>query len=165
MIERALRGVSRAGLRVFFRARDVAGLENVPAEGPVLLVANHTNAFVDALVVAAAVPRRVTLTAKSTLFGKPILSSILRGLGAIPLHRRQDRGEGVDPAANVEALAECRRRLAGGDAICLFPEGVSHSDPRLRPLRTGAARIALDFVEQEGRPLAIVPVGLDSEAK
>ena len=85
MIERALRGVSRAGLRAFFRARDVAGLENVPAVGPVLLVANHTNAFVDALVVAAAVPRRVTLTAKSTLFGKPILSSILRGLGAIPL--------------------------------------------------------------------------------
>ena len=88
MIERALRGVSRAGLFVFFRARDVAGLENVPAEGPVLLVPNHTNAFVDALVVAAAVPRRVTLTAKSTLFGKPVLRSVLRGIGAIPMHRR-----------------------------------------------------------------------------
>jgi 1-acyl-sn-glycerol-3-phosphate acyltransferase len=165
MIAGWLRGVSRAGLRVFFRARDVAGLENVPAEGPLLLVPNHTNAFVDALVVAAAVPRRVTLTAKSTLFGQPVLSSILRGLGAIPLHRRQDRDQGADPSANVEALAECRRRLSSGDAICLFPEGVSHSDPGLRPLRTGAARIALDFVEHEERPLAIVPVGLDYEAK
>ncbi|HKD19607.1 MAG TPA: lysophospholipid acyltransferase family protein [Thermoanaerobaculia bacterium] len=165
MIERALRGVSRAGLFVFFRARDVAGLENVPAEGPVLLVPNHTNAFVDALVVAAALPRRVTLTAKSTLFAQPVLSSILRGLGAIPLHRRQDREQGADPSANIEALVECRRRLSRGDAICLFPEGVSHSDPSLRPLRTGAARIALDFVEQESRTLAIVPVGLHYEAK
>jgi 1-acyl-sn-glycerol-3-phosphate acyltransferase len=165
VIERALRGVSRAGLSVFFRARDVAGLENVPAKGPVLLVPNHTNAFVDALVVAAAVPRRVTLTAKSTLFGVPVLSSILRGLGAIPLHRRQDREQGADPSANREALAECRRRLSLGDALCLFPEGVSHSDPSLRPLRTGAARVALDFVEEESRTLTIVPVGLHYEAK
>ena len=165
MIERALRGVSRAGLFVFFRARDVAGLENVPAEGPVLLVSNHTNAFVDALVVAAAVRRRVTLTAKSTLFGQPVLRSILRGIGAIPMHRRQDRDQGADPSANVEALAECRRRLALGEALCIFPEGVSHSDPSLRPLRTGAARIALDFVQGESRSLAIVPVGLHYEAK
>jgi glycerol-3-phosphate O-acyltransferase / dihydroxyacetone phosphate acyltransferase len=165
MIERVLRWVSRSGLFVFFRARDVAGLENVPAEGPVLLVPNHTNAFVDALVVAAAVRRRVTLTAKSTLFGQPVLRSILRGIGAIPMHRRQDRDQGADPSANVEALAECRRRLARGEALCIFPEGVSHSDPSLRPLRTGAARIALDFVQGESRSLAIVPVGLHYEAK
>lgn len=160
-----LRGFSRLGLLAFFRRVDVAGRENVPASGPVLLAPNHFNAFVDALVVLATVPRPVSLTAKSTLFGYPVLRSILRAVGAIPLHRRQDRAEGADPAANVASLAECGRRLDSGGAICIFPEGVSHSDVRLRPLRTGAARIAFDFTDAGGAPLSIVPVGLHYEAK
>jgi glycerol-3-phosphate O-acyltransferase / dihydroxyacetone phosphate acyltransferase len=162
---RTLRAFSRAGLAAFFRRLEVGGREHLPADGPVLLVPNHTNAFVDALVVVAVVPRRVTLTAKSTLFGHPVLRVLLKAVGAIPLHRRQDRSEGADPSANVDALSECRRRLARGDAVCIFPEGVSHSDSRLRPLKTGAARIALDADLEGSMPLVIIPVGLHYEAK
>jgi 1-acyl-sn-glycerol-3-phosphate acyltransferase len=165
MIWRLVREVWRAALGVFFRHIDVEGLENIPREGPVLLVPNHTNAFVDAFLVTAAVPRRVTLTAKSTLFAQPGLRLLLRAVNAVALHRVQDRGLGADPAANVAALAECRRRLQQGDAVCIFPEGVSHSDAQLRPLRTGAARLALDFIDSGGRDLQVVPVGLVYEAK
>lgn len=167
MIFRLLRLSWRAALAAFFRRIDVEGLENVPREGPLLLVPNHTNAFVDAFLVTYVVPRRVTITAKSTLFGHPVLRLIAWAADAIPLHRRQDRDLGADPRSNLESLAACRERLArgSGGAVCIFPEGVSHSDPQLRPLRTGAARLALDFIDNEGRPLSIVPVGLHYESK
>src|SRR5262249_31683260 len=67
MIWQTLRTAWRLGLAAFFRRIEVAGLENVPSDGAVLLVPNHTNAFVDAFLLATVVPRRITLTAKSTL--------------------------------------------------------------------------------------------------
>jgi glycerol-3-phosphate O-acyltransferase / dihydroxyacetone phosphate acyltransferase len=165
MIWRALRLTWRLALAAFFRRIDVEGRENLAPAGPLLLVPNHTNAFVDAFLVATVVPRRVTLTAKSTLFGHPALRPLLWAADAVALHRQQDRSQGADPTANVGALAECRRRLSQGSAICIFPEGISHSDAHLRQLRTGAARVALDFIDEGGRALSIAPVGLHYEAK
>lgn len=170
MIFRLLRLAWRAALAAYFRRIEVESLENVPREGPLLLVPNHTNAFVDAFLVTSVVPRPVTITAKSTLFAHPALRLIAWAADAIPLHRRQDRGLGADPRSNLESLAACRERLGRGTggAICIFPEGVSHSDAQLRPLRTGAARVALDFIsgtDPKARPLSIVPVGLHYESK
>jgi hypothetical protein len=56
------------------------------------------------------------------------------------------------------------RALAAGDAICIFPEGVSHSEGRLVPLRTGAARMALS-AERAGTRVNLVPVGLNFDRK
>lgn len=164
MIYRVMRALWRAALFGFFRRIDAQGVGNVPAAGPVLFVANHTNAFVDPLLVLTRVRRPVTLTAKSTLRRNPLLRVLMRALDVVELHRAQDVEQGADPAKNVDALAEVRRRLAAGGAVCIFPEGVSHSDPALRPFHTGAARVALDFVEQHPT-LLVIPVGIHFEAK
>ena len=68
---------------------------------------------------------------------------------------------------NDDSFARCRAELAAGGALALFPEGVSHSDPQLRPLKTGAARIALSAeAEHDGKlGVTIVPVGLYYERK
>jgi 1-acyl-sn-glycerol-3-phosphate acyltransferase len=161
---RVLRAAWRASLGAFFRRVDVDGLERVPISGPTLLVANHSNAFVDGLLVMTRVPRPVSLTAKSTLRKNPLLRPLIAGMRVVELHRAGD--EGADTGRNVDALAECRRRLAEGGAVCIFPEGISHSDAGMRPFKTGAARVALDFVkENPGVPLAVVPVGLHYDAK
>jgi hypothetical protein len=78
------------------------------------------------------------------------------------VYRRRD--EGVDASKNVETFAEVERALAAGDAVCVFPEGISHSTGRLEPLRTGAARMALG-AERRGVSIAIVPVGLNFDRK
>jgi glycerol-3-phosphate O-acyltransferase/dihydroxyacetone phosphate acyltransferase len=87
---------------------------------------------------------------------------VLKGAGAIPVYRRLDQG--VDPSRNTETFAAVDRALAAGQAICIFPEGVSHSAGRLVPLRTGAARMAL-AAERQGIPVQLVAVGLNFDRK
>lgn len=167
MIYRVMRALWRAALFAFFRRIEVQGRANVPRRGPVLIVANHTNAFVDPLLVLTRLERPVTLTAKSTLRKNPLLGPLIRALHVIEFHRSQDVAEGADPAKNDAALDACARRLSEGGCIVIFPEGVSHSDPAMRPFRTGAARIALAYVDAHpaGPPLTLVPTGLHFEAK
>lgn len=165
MIYRLLRLYWRAAVGVFFRRVEVEGSENVPASGPVILVSNHTNALVDPLIILLQLRRRVTLTAKSTLRRDPLLAFVMRAMKIVAFHRPQDRKEGAEPVKNVDALAECRRRLGRGAAIVIFPEGVSHSDPSMRRFKTGAARLALDYCDERDDGLKVVPVGLHFERK
>ncbi len=149
-------------LGVFFRRMEVDGLENIPQSGPVIFLPNHINALVDALVVLKYVQRPVSLTAKSTLSEYPLVGYLMRSAKVIRFYRKQDEKLGADRTRNERALAECRRRLNLGGALCIFPEGQSHSDPGIRSFRWGAARLALDFTESEtpAEPLKLVPVGL-----
>lgn len=154
--------MAHLALMVFFRQIEVDGSENVPERGPVLLVPNHSNALVDPLLLVIALRRRVTMTAKNVLAKNPLLGFLMSGLGVITFHRREDAGKGSEPRQNVRSLQRCREVLVGGGALCIFPEGVSHSDPKMRPFRTGPARIALDLLEENSlnRQLRMVPVGL-----
>ncbi len=152
----------RVVLKLFFRRIEVDGRSNVPAVGPLLLVSNHTNAFVDPLLPVITLRRPIRVTAKNVLAKNPLLGLLMRGLGVITFHRREDVGKGADVKENRTSLEACRAVLRKGEALCIFPEGMSHSDPSLRAFRTGAARIALDFVRDDGNPgrLQIVPIGL-----
>src|SRR5205809_6433662 len=155
----------RVVLRIFFRRIEVSGTDSVPRVGPVIFVLNHPNGLVDPAFLLCLAPRRVSLLAKAPLFRMPVIGSFCRAFDAIPVHRRQD--EGFDPAQNRETFETARTVLAREGAIAIFPEGASHSDPQLRPLRTGAARIALGAAAMLAGPTAlrIVPSGLYSRAK
>jgi 1-acyl-sn-glycerol-3-phosphate acyltransferase len=159
--------VSRlAGLmtRIFFREIETRGLEQVPRDRPLLIVANHTNSIVDALLLLALPGCEPRFLAKSTLFGHPFLGPLLRLAGALPVYRRVEGP--VDLPKNLKTFARCHESLAAGDSIALFPEGTSHSQPRRLALKTGAARIVLGAESRLG-PLGvrIVPVSLRYEAK
>lgn len=154
----AVRALARAASWIFYRV-DTAGAS--PATGAALLLPNHPNSLLDPALIWTTAGRDVRFLAKSTLFATP-LRPLLAGAGAIPVYRRTD--EGVDASKNVETFAEVERALAAGDAVCLFPEGISHSTGRLEPLRTGAARMALG-AERAGTRVALVPVGLNFDRK
>jgi glycerol-3-phosphate O-acyltransferase/dihydroxyacetone phosphate acyltransferase len=157
-----IRRVFSLALRVFFARIDVAGLEHMPREGPVIVVVNHPNGLIDPLCILCTMPRPVSFLAKEPIFRMPVLGWLARKLDAIPVYRRQD--EGADMARNRETFGRARAVLARGGTIALFPEGASHSDPKLRPLKTGAARIALGAAAGTGG-LAVVPAGLYYTAK
>ncbi len=154
--------MARLTLHLFFRRIEIEARHNIPAAGPVVFAPNHANALVDPLLLMTAMRRPLTLTAKNVLGKNVLLRWLMSALGVVTFHRREDAGRGADVKQNVRSLQICRGILADGGAVCIFPEGVSHSDPKLRDFRPGPARIAVDFVRKDGDPgrLRIVPVGL-----
>ena len=139
-------------------------MERFPPKGPVLLVANRPSSLLDPAVLVYLLSRPVHFGAKHTLFKGPF-RAVLEAFGAIPLVRAQD-----DPRAmrrNVEAFERYAALLREGRVTAIFPEGLTQDDPHLAPVKTGAARIAVqaedaaDFTLQ----LAVVPVGLQFEPR
>ncbi|HEX5580037.1 MAG TPA: lysophospholipid acyltransferase family protein, partial [Gemmatimonadaceae bacterium] len=175
------RGLARVSLRWFYRDVSVVGRERVPLDGPLLVAVNHPNAMVDALAAVSVVPRRVTLTAKATLWENPFLAVLLPRVGIVPLRRAQDErkrraesaaGEELretaptDASRNETSFAALLDVLERGGAVLIFPEGKSHSEPQLAPLRTGLARIALQARDGRAvRGLRVLPIGLVFERK
>ncbi|HEX7252648.1 MAG TPA: 1-acyl-sn-glycerol-3-phosphate acyltransferase [Thermoanaerobaculia bacterium] len=153
-----LRAFFRFVLRLFFRRIEVEGTERVPLQGPVIFVVNHPNALVDPLFLLCFAPRPVSFLAKAPLFRMPVIGTVVRAFGSIPVYRRQDSLS--DVAKNRETFERASALLSRGGSLAIFPEGVSHDEPRLLRLKTGAARIALGASSQSGAPLEIVPAGL-----
>ena len=151
-----LPGLSRVATAVYYRVR-VDGA-SVPRSGPVLLLANHPNTLLDPAFVLAVSHRPVRFLAKATLFQDRWLAWFVRAAGAIPVFRRQDDPTRMD--ANREAFAAVEDALAAGAAVGIFPEGISHSESRLAPLRTGAARLVLGTAGRIGSTHPIIPIGL-----
>ncbi|MCW2779160.1 MAG: 1-acyl-sn-glycerol-3-phosphate acyltransferase [Frankiales bacterium] len=127
------------------------GLEHVPAQGGVVLAANHIS-HADPIVLADFVVfgagRLARFLAKSTLFqGWGPVARIMRGAQQIPVHR------GTADAA--QALEDAVAALQAGECVVVYPEGTVSRDPDKWPMqaRTGVARLAL----MSGAP--VVPIG------
>src|SRR5439155_22578870 len=95
MIRQVIKTVLRVALRVYFRRIEVAGLENVPRDSPVIFVLNHPNALVDPAFLLCLAPRRVAFIAKAPLFRMPVIGSLVRALDSLPAYRPQDSGQDV----------------------------------------------------------------------
>ncbi|HKN83429.1 MAG TPA: 1-acyl-sn-glycerol-3-phosphate acyltransferase [Pyrinomonadaceae bacterium] len=164
MIRRLIVAVVRLALRIYFQRIEVSGLEHVPLDTPVIFVLNHPNALVDPVFLLCLAPRKVSFLAKAPLFGMPVIGYLVKVLDSLPVYRRQD--EGQDVTKNQETFVAARKLLAKGGTIGICPEGVSHDEPGLRPIKTGAARLALAAVATgEVSNLKIVPAGLYYTAK
>jgi glycerol-3-phosphate O-acyltransferase/dihydroxyacetone phosphate acyltransferase len=159
LVYRLLQWLLRVATRVFYRRLEVVGLENVPADGAVLFCGNHPNSLLDPILITAHCGRIVHFAAKDTLFDSRVLGFLLRKMGAVPVRRRMDHPDG--PLENDSAFAALHDVLLQGRAVGIFPEGLSHLDSQLAPLKTGAARIALGVARKApDRPVYLVPTGL-----
>ena len=165
-----LRLVARFWIWFLFREVAVRAADRVPPTGPVLLCVNHPNNLIDSLLVGAVLSRKVHYLAKASLFANPILARLLMRGGVIPVYRRHDNPDGLDRSAST--FTASREALLGGHVLAIYPEGTTHAESRVQRIKTGAARIALEYEASraaEGPPshasLTLVPVGLSFEAR
>jgi 1-acyl-sn-glycerol-3-phosphate acyltransferase len=175
MLYEGLKPIVGIALHWYYRSLITSNLERIPRQGPVFLAANHPNSLTDAMVVGWASPRRVRFTAKATLFGNPLAAAFLRAVGVVPLRRAADEkaraeqtAESVvpDAARNAASFSAVADALADDACIVVFPEGKTHDEPYMAPLRTGLARMALMARDERGvRGIRIVPIGLLFERK
>jgi 1-acyl-sn-glycerol-3-phosphate acyltransferase len=171
MIYAVLRWITGIALHWFYGDIRIVGREKIPARGPLLIAVNHQNALVDSLIVGWVVPRRIAMTAKATLADNPLIAFVFRILHVVPLRRvsdeaRKQNGFPVDRSRNREAFSEIISLLGQGGAVLIFPEGKSHNEFGLEPLKTGLARLALQARDEGGiKGIRILPLGLVFEDK
>jgi 1-acyl-sn-glycerol-3-phosphate acyltransferase len=127
----------------------VKGKDNIPAQGPILVAANHLN-LVDPPLLGISLGRVAVFMAKEELFRSKFSGYFVRGFGAFPVHRRQ---------ADRKALSQAEQVLAQGQALIMFPEGTRSRDGQLQSAFPGAALIASRC------DVPILPVGISGTEK
>ncbi|MCB1966868.1 MAG: 1-acyl-sn-glycerol-3-phosphate acyltransferase, partial [Candidatus Accumulibacter sp.] len=124
------------------------GLENIPEEGPAVLVCNHVS-FVDPIVIAAASRRPIRFVMDHRIYRMPLISFVFRHMHTIPIAPARE-----DAAMMEAAFEEVARALAEGELVAIFPEGRITDNGDICPFRPGVQRI----VGQT--PVAVVPMAL-----
>lgn len=148
-------------VRGYFRRISVRNLDRVPKDRPLLFVANHPSAFMDPLVVAVTVRQKLFFLTRGESFQNPVSRFIYGRLNMIPVYRKSETPDEMHK--NNQMFERCFKHLEKKGTILIFGEGNSKTEPRLRPIKTGAARICLGAEEANNFELGtvIVPIGIN----
>ena len=159
-----LREAFRRLMRLYFRDIERVGVPPGPDTRGRVIVSNHTNALIDPILVLTDAACEISPVAKSTLWSIPGLRWLLDRAGAVPIVRRKDTPD-KDAASNALMFEKIADHLAGGGNLLIFPEGTSHSEPHLAPLRTGAARMLLAAERRSGIAPTFQAAALEFDAR
>src|SRR5690606_9653957 len=140
-------------VRLLYRLRIEGIEEHVPDEGPALVVCNHVS-YMDALILAASIPRPVRFVMYHRIFDIPVLRWIFRTARAIPI-----AGAREDPALLQRAFDEIDAALADGQIVGIFPEGALTRDGEIGPFKSGVEKV-VQRAAARGQAVPVVPMAL-----
>lgn len=148
-------------VNVFFKSITVRNKELIPAKGPLMVLSNHPSTFMDPIVIGTVLNREVYFLAKGALFNTGFTRWLLPKFNVIPIYRQKD-----DPSQmnkNKDSFIKCFEHLENNGVLLIFPEGTSITERKLRPIKTGAARIALGAEARNNFQLntTIITIGLN----
>src|SRR5690606_31908670 len=146
-----MRFLSWVLVRVLYRLRVRGVEEHVPDEGAAVIVCNHVS-YMDALVLAASIPRPVRFVMYYRIFDIPVMSWIFRTARAIPI-----AGAREDPGRMQRAFDAIDAEQAGGELVCSCPEGARTKYGGIATFKSGVYRI-LERTAAAGRPAPVVPM-------
>lgn len=145
----------------FYYKTTYLGTENIPKDKPVIFAPNHQNALMDALAILSTQTWQPVFLARADIFQKPLINKILTFLKIMPVFRIRDGFENLHK--NDATFNKTIAVLKNGNGLVILPEGNHAEHKRLRPLKKGIARIALqaESSSPQGMDIQIVPVGID----
>lgn len=143
-----MRFLSWVLVRTLYRLRAQGIEENVPDEGPALLVCNHVS-YMDALILAATIPRPVRFVMYYKIFNIPVMRWIFRTAKAIPI-----AGARENPELMRRAFDEIDAALAEGEIVGIFPEGALTKDGEMSAFKSGVEKVL------ERREVPVIPMAL-----
>lgn len=148
-------------IRIHVKRTFVKGVENVPEKGPIILAANHGNAFLDATMLVLTLNRPIWYLARADVFKTAWQRWILKQLHLIPVYRLRDGIDSIEQ--NKVTFDLCSKLMKEGKALLIFSEGNALPENRLRPLKKGTARIACQAAEAMNWPddFHIIPTGIN----
>lgn len=146
----------RLALRIFCTKTTITGRESLAITGPVLLVANHPNSFLDAIVIGAQFDRPVHFLARGDAFHKPWHNTLLRMLNMIPVYRISEGKENLH--LNEKAFQRSKEVLEAGGIVLIFIDGICLNTHQLQPFKKGGARIARENRHLPG--FSVLPMGI-----
>lgn len=151
------------GLRVYFRKIRLEGLQNIPMKGPVLFLANHQNAFLDAILIVCFNRRYSHFLARADIFKGPISRYFLSLMNLLPIYRIRDGVENL--SKNEKIINQTTEFLLKDESLIMFPEGNHSNIRKVRPVSKGFTRIIFRMLEIDpDAKISIVPVGLNYES-
>ncbi|MDB6163009.1 MAG: 1-acyl-sn-glycerol-3-phosphate acyltransferase [Xanthomonadaceae bacterium] len=134
-------------VKTLYRLR-VSDIEQIPDDGPALIVCNHVS-YMDALILAGAIPRPLRFDMYYRIFDIPVMSWIFRTARAIPI-----AGARENPELMQRAFADVQAALDAGELVCVFPEGALTPDGQMAAFKSGIERMLA------ARPVPVVPMAL-----
>jgi len=134
-------------INLFYRLRST-GLDNVPKQGPAVVVCNHVS-YMDPILLAGCIKRPMRFVMWYRIFQIPILRFFFEHMNAIPIAGRMENEQLMN-----EAFERVDEELAEGNVVCIFPEGAITRDGEIHRFRPGIEKIIAR------RPVPVVPVSL-----
>ena len=156
----SVRSYLKLGLFFYFKKIDIHSIENIPKDKPVLFLANHQNALLDALLIAVYNKRFLYFLTRAGVFKSSIVSKILKSLQMLPVYRIRD---GWNNLSNNGAIFNtCAKLFNKNETVVIFPEGNHNLKRMVRPLSKGFTRIIFEtFEKYPETDLQLIPVGLN----
>ena len=141
----------QAGLWLFCNKIHLKNKRLFKTKGPLLIIANHPNSFLDALIIGSYYKRRVYFLARGDAFKKPIHRFLLESLNMIPVYRLREGKEFLH--LNDYAFSRSIQLLSNGNAVLIFIEGICVNSNELQPFKKGTARILEGIQKQNINPI------------
>ena len=157
---RSVRGYLNLGMFFYFKKIKVYDVKNVPKDQPVLILCNHQNALLDALLIATKCDRIVYFLTRASAFKKSFVDTLLRSLQMLPVYRIRDGWNNI--TKNNSIFETCSELIGKSEGVVIFPEGSHNLNRTVRPLSKGFTRIIFETLKKyPNTELQLLPVGLN----